>query len=145
VIVIINRTVQYPHPNKQRNRLLLYPLHRNWGEEGGRTSNEPFVSPHPPFFPCSNGGRRGFRSLILFLRALLLQDEEFGVDGAAAGAVEPVGEAEGEEGAEEEGEDDGVVGGHVVHFCGFWVREDGERCWRWRSFKYQGRLTCECG
>ena len=53
----------------------------------------------------------------MFLRALLLlQDEELGVDGAAAGAVEPVGEGEGEEGAEEEGEDDGVVGGHVVHF-----------------------------
>jgi hypothetical protein len=48
------------------------------------------------------------------------------VDGAAAGAVEPVGEAEGEEGAEEEGEDDGVVGWHFVHFC---VREVGVRCW----------------
>ena len=62
----------------------------------------------------------------MFLRALLLlQDEELGVDGAAAGAVEPVGEEEGEEGAEEEGEDDGVVGGHVVHFL---VLRERRRC-----------------
>jgi hypothetical protein len=74
----------------------------------------------------SNSGRRSCSFRSLFLCALLLQDEKFGVDGAAAGAVEPVGEAEGEEGAEEEGEDDGVVGWHFVHFC---VREVGVRCW----------------
>lgn len=76
--------------------------------------NEPFVLPHP-ILPCSNRRRR---SLRIFARALLLQDEELGVDGVAAAAVEPVGEEEGEEDAEEEGQDDGVVGGHVVHFCG---------------------------
>ena len=81
------------------------------------------ISPPPeqPTLPCSN--RRSPSLRTLFPRALLLQHEKLGVDGAAAGAVEPVGEAEGEEGAEEEGEDDGVVGGHVVHFCRFEWRE----------------------
>ena len=82
------------------------------------------ISPPPeqPTLPCSN--RRSPSLRTLFPRALLLQHEKLGVDGAAAGAVEPVGEAEGEEGAEEEGEDDGVVGGHVVHSCrfGWWEK-----------------------